>query len=147
MLSLTSTPKVVPYLPADLPVTFAMEIEAGPASETIRWTLLTPFEPSTNGVISWILPSGTVTGHVTLDGGPAPGTSIPVTSGEVKFTGGKGSGGGASISPDGSYELELPSGAYDIEVTSPDLGGQMCRDAAGVTGGTVNEIDISCAIE
>ena len=60
---------------------------------------------------------------------------------------GDSSGAGVGIAPDGTYEIDLPSGTYDIEVTSPELGGQVCRDRADVTGGTVNQIDISCPIE
>lgn len=91
---------------------------------------------------------GTVTGTITLDGGPAPGVTMPLTAGEVTFTSRDGAtGAGTSINPDGTYEIELPPGAYDIEVTSPEYRGLTCRDGAGVTGGTVNEINISCPIE
>ncbi len=95
--------------------------------------------------------AGTVTGTITLDGGPAPGTTVPLTTGEVTFIAdagdGESAGAGVSIARDGTYEVDLAPGAYDIEVTSPELGGQVCRDGAGVTGGTVNEINISCPIE
>ena len=74
-----------------------------------------------------------------------------MASGDITFTSRDGdSGAGTSINPDGTYQVELAPGAYDIVVTSPLFGGpsgQMCRDAAGVTGGTVNQVDISCPID
>ena len=67
--------------------------------------------------------AGTVTGTVTIDDGPAPGTTLPLTSGDdiLQLPRRRRPAAGASIDPDGTYEIELPAGAYDIEVTSPAL--------------------------
>lgn len=138
-----------PYLPAAVPVTFAMELPFGDAgSGLITWELLVPGRPTLRGDVTTTAPTGTVSGTVTYNDGAAPGTIFPLASGDITFTSRDGdSGAGTSINPDGTYQVELAPGAYDIVVTSPLFGGpsgQKCRDAAGVTGGTVNQVDISC---
>ncbi|KAA1416335.1 carboxypeptidase regulatory-like domain-containing protein [Nocardioides humilatus] len=89
----------------------------------------------------------TVSGTITLDGGPAPGQSIPVTSGEITFDG-ESSGAGASIDPGGTYEVQLAPGEYDVTVSTPDWnGGQTYSDGKyGVTGGTTATLDIHIPI-
>ncbi len=116
---------------------------AGEGEQRVRVSPLTQISPAVE--------AGTVTGTVTMDGGPAIGASIPVTSGGVTFIAdtddGDSAGAGVGIASDGTYEIDLADGIYDIEVTSPELGRQVCHRGVRVTGGTVNQIDISCPIE
>lgn len=88
-----------------------------------------------------------VTGTVTMDGGPAPGTSIRVTSGQVAFDGESASI-GTSIDANGHYEIELPAGEYDVTVTTPQWnGGKPFRDGKyGVTGGATHHLEIHIPI-
>ena len=90
---------------------------------------------------------GTVTGTVTLEGGPAPGTSTPVTSGTVELIG-RSSGGGVSIGPDGTFRVEVPPGRYQVTVSTPQWNDGAPYDDGkyGVTGGADNELDIHIPI-
>lgn len=132
-----------PYLPARVPVTFAMQtLWDGPAPR-IEWTLVAPGRPSLTGNPGRARHDGTVRGTVTLDGGPAPGTSTPVTSGEISFDG-EAASAGTSIGPTGSYEVRLPAGDYDVTVTTPDWNGGQTYEAATfrVSGGGTNRLDV-----
>lgn len=90
------------------------------------------------------LARGTVAGVVTLNGGPAPGLGEYVTSGEIEFVGDSDTA-DASIGADGSYELELPAGEYQVTVSTPQWnGGAPYSDGTfGVTGGELNELNVT----
>lgn len=136
-----------PYLPAGVPVTFAMRLQApGADAPKLVWELIAPpSHPARGGSISVGPPAspGTLTGHVTMDGGPAPGISVKVTSGTVTVVG-AGVRRVASIRPDGTYRASVPAGAYTLVVSTRQWnGGAIFKDRAGVTGGTTNTADIS----
>lgn len=59
---------------------------------------------------------GRVTGLVTLNDGPGPGTGEYVTSGQVELVGADTFR--AAIGPDGSYRLRVPTGRYTVRVTT-----------------------------
>ncbi|GAB3860358.1 hypothetical protein GCM10028801_23070 [Nocardioides maradonensis] len=137
-----------PYLPAGVPVTFAMQLTA-PAVDVpkLEWELLAPPTlPALGGVLTvgTAQPDGTLTGVVTMDGGPAPGTSTKVTSGTVTLVGDDGTRRVASIAADGTYTAHVPAGAYTLVVRTPQWnGGALFKDRAGVTGGAVTTADVS----
>ena len=60
---------------------------------------------------------GTLSGHVYLVGGPAPGSPVAVTGtvvathGSSRYT--------AQTGSDGSYTLQVPAGDYSVSATSP----------------------------
>lgn len=60
---------------------------------------------------------GSVTGVVTLNDGPEPGTGEYVHSGEVQFVGPADTF-RAAIGRTGSYDVELPSGTYEVRVST-----------------------------
>ncbi len=60
---------------------------------------------------------GTVSGIVTLNDGPDLGTGQFVTSGEIEFVG-EPDDYRAPIGEDGSYEIELPAGRYEVVVST-----------------------------
>lgn len=67
---------------------------------------------------------GSITGRVTLDGEPLADAAIVVRGTTIK---------GRSAA-DGIYALELPRGAYQIEVTHPRLGGVRAQSVRVVAG-------------
>lgn len=87
---------------------------------------------------------GTVTGVVTLNSGPGPGTGEFVTSGVVELDGDP-DGFQAPIGEDGSYELEVPAGGYRITVTTHQFEGGRTFDAGAfdVLGGELNQLNIT----
>jgi len=113
-----------PYLPAGVPVTFAMQapgFEQAIYITKFGWILTAPGHPTASGTVEIgdaMQPEATVTGLVTMDGGPA-GTSSKVTEGTVQVSGVVDRS--APIEA-GSFELQLPAGRYDIWATSPQYG-------------------------
>lgn len=67
---------------------------------------------------------GSITGRVTLDGEPLADAAIVVRGTPIM----------ARSAPDGIYALELPRGAYQIEVTHPRLGGARAQPVRVVAG-------------
>lgn len=139
-----------PYLPAGTPVRFAMETTAPMGGEAkLVWFLDTPAGSSGVGIgglltVSGHLPLGTLTGLVTIDGGPPGAASTKVTSGTVTVIGDAGGRRVVGIGPDGTYTAQVPAGAYTLVVRTPQWsGGAAFKDRAGVTGGTANTADIS----
>ncbi|HWU21364.1 MAG TPA: hypothetical protein VN088_07565, partial [Nocardioides sp.] len=136
-----------PYLPAGVPVTFAMQVEA-PRIDVPKlvWELQAPpAHPALGGSITVgaSKAQGTLTGHVTMDGGPAPGVTVKVTSGTVTVVG-PGVRRIVRIRPDGSYSARLPAGPYTLLVSTRQWnGGALFKDRAGVTGNSVTTADIS----
>jgi len=86
----------------------------------------------------------TVTGVVTLNSGPGPGTGEFVTSGVVELDG-EPDGFRAPIGEDGSYELEVPGGRYRISVSTHQFFGGRAFDAGlyDVVGGELNQLNIT----
>ncbi|GAB4003078.1 hypothetical protein [Nocardioides ultimimeridianus] len=138
------TPSGTPYLPAGVPVTFAMRMQAPRVdAPKLVWELIAPpSHPARGGSISVGPPAspGTLTGRVTMDGM----TSITVRSGTVTLVGDDGSRTVARIASDGTYRASVPAGAYTLVVSTRQWnGGAPFKDRAGVTGGTTNTADIS----
>ena len=143
-----------PYLPAGVPVTFAMHAPAFDTSVFITkfaWVLTAPGHPTAGGTVEIgdaAPPEGRVTGLVTMDGGPAPGTSVKVTEGTVHA---RGLVDRSAPIVAGQFELQLPAGRYDLWATSPQYGdGEAdCRpialpDGLVVEAGQVVAVAISC---
>ncbi len=84
---------------------------------------------------------GTVTGVVTRESGE------PVTTGTISFEDDS-AGDGATIEPDGSYELGLPTGEYDVTVSTPRFNdGRYAAGTFEVVGGETNEIHIVIPVD
>jgi len=114
-----------PYLPAGVPVTFAMRtpgLDTDVFITKFAWILDAPGHPTAGGTVEIgdaAPPEATVTGVVTMVGGPAPGTSVKVTEGTVQVSGLVDR---SAPIESGSFELRLPAGRYDIWATSPQYG-------------------------
>jgi hypothetical protein len=145
-----------PYLPAGVPVTFAMHADGFDTTVLITkfaWVLTAPGHPSSGGTvrIGDAAPAeATVTGLVTMDGGPAPGTSIKVKEGTVHA---RGLVDRTAPIVSGQFEMHLPAGHYDLWATSPEYGdGQAdCQptglpDGLVVEPGQVVQVAISCQL-
>lgn len=113
----------VPSLPAGVPVTFAMHADglADPIySPKFLWVLDAPGHPTAAGILQVgdaTPPDSRITGFVTMDGGPGPGTSIKVTSGTVHVV-----GDGVDVSADiegAQFSVSVPAGTYRIWATTP----------------------------
>ena len=93
-------------------------------------------------------PPGTVTGHLVMAGGPAPGIIVRVpgtiTASSTSRTH------QASAGEDGSFTLVLPVGSYTLTGTSPQYndGRAECVAAAPVVvrEGTVTRADVTCVM-
>lgn len=154
-----------PYLPAGVPVTFAMHADGmEPAMVVTKflWVLSAPGHATASGTLrvgDASPPEAHLTGLVTMDGGPAPGTSIKVTSGEVHVV-----GDGVDLTTPiegGQFELSVPPGTYSVWATTPqyDDGKAECPIAADPDGnfgsganvlieaGETMEIRISCQMK
>lgn len=88
---------------------------------------------------------GTLSGHFTLAGGPAPGTVRPL-SGTVTV---KGPGGtqNVAVAADGAYTFSLAPGQYSVVGTSPPHNGPWCgsgTDPVTVVGGNTVVADVVC---
>jgi hypothetical protein len=93
-------------------------------------------------------PTGTVTGHLVMAGGPAPGVTLHVP-GTITAS----SAGGtrqASAAEDGSFTLVLPAGRYTLSGTSPRYndGRAECLATAPVVvrQGAVTRADVACSM-
>jgi hypothetical protein len=93
-------------------------------------------------------PAGTVTGHLVMAGGPAPGVTLHVP-GTITAS----SAGGtrqASAAKDGSFTLVLPAGTYTLTGTSPQYGDghDNCVAVAPVVvrAGAVTRADVTCVM-
>ncbi|HWJ83409.1 MAG TPA: DUF4232 domain-containing protein [Nocardioides sp.] len=138
------------YLPADTPVTFQMRVDGfdRAAAGKVVWRLDVRGTTALHGQLTvGDVELGTVTGTVTVVGGPAGTPDRVVTAGRVTATGPSGTDQSA-IGPDGTYTLHLPPGAYDLEATPlAPLRGIVCPDRVGVTGGATVTADITCSID
>lgn len=93
---------------------------------------------------------GRITGTVVLDGGP-PGTApAPVTSGTLHVVG-DGTEQRVGIPSDGSFDVVLPAGTYEVYATVPQyLDGGRCNPSnpstprVTVTGDRATEVPITC---
>lgn len=90
---------------------------------------------------------GTVSGVVTLNGGPALGTGQYVTAGVVEFDG-RPDDFDAPIGTDGSYELELPAGRYEVTVVTRQWFGGTPYPAGRfeVTGSGLSELNLTLPV-
>ena len=115
-----------PYLPAGVPVTFAMHadgIEPAMVVTKFLWTLTAPGHPGVGGTLQVgdaAVAEARISGLVTMDGGPAPGTSVKVTEGVVHVV-------GADVDltapiEGGQFEVSVPPGTYRVWATTPQYG-------------------------
>lgn len=142
------TSRGAPYLPAGVAVRFAMELTAPTVdAPKFLWELQTPPTfPAVGGslTVSGQQPRGTLTGLVTIDGGPLGASSTKVTSGTVTVIGDDGGRKVVQIAADATYTATVPAGAYTLVVRTPQWNaGAPFKDRAGVTGGRVNTADLS----
>jgi hypothetical protein len=157
---------VLPDRPARVTLGWAVSHYCGPiVNDTIRiWvasdlpveiggfgpTSCSPGEgrpPVRVGPFTYVDPTaeqGTVTGVVTLNSGPGPGTGEFVTSGVVQLEGAP-DGYRAPIGTDGSYELEVPAGRYRVTVSTHQFEGgrAFAAGAFDVVGGELNQLNIT----
>jgi hypothetical protein len=93
-------------------------------------------------------PTGTVTGHLVMAGGPAPGVTLRVP-GTVMASSASGTR-QASAAKDGSFTLVLPAGRYTLSGTSPQYndGHGRCVATAPVVvrEGAVTRADVTCVM-
>lgn len=91
--------------------------------------------------------TGTATGVVTLNSGPALGTGEYVTAGVVEFDG-EPDGYAAPIGPDGDYRIELPAGRYRVTVSTRQWNADTPYPAGSfeVVGGELNELNITLPV-
>lgn len=93
-------------------------------------------------------PTGTVTGHLAMAGGPAPGVTLRVP-GTVTASSASGTR-QASAAKDGSFTLVLPAGRYTLSGTSPQYndGHGHCVATAPVVvrEGAVTRADVTCVM-
>ena len=104
-------------------------------------------EPVRVGPYTYVDPTaenGTVSGVVTLNSGPGPGTGEFVTSGVVELEGDP-EGYQAPIGPDGSFELEVAAGRYLVSVTTHQFDGGRAFDAGtfDARGSELNALNIT----
>lgn len=97
------------------------------------------------GAFSYLDPRderGTVTGVVTLNDGPGPGTGEYVTSGQVELVGADTYR--APIGQDGSYRLQVPTGRYTVRVTTHQwhAGETYLAGQLGVRGGDLGTYNV-----
>lgn len=93
-------------------------------------------------------PTGTVTGHLVMAGGPAPGVTVRVpgtiTASSASRTH------QASAAADGAFTLVLPAGSYTLSGISPQYndGRAECVAAAPVVvrEGAVTRADVTCVM-
>jgi len=90
---------------------------------------------------------GTVTGVVTLNGGPALGTGQYVTVGELELIGAP-DGYRAAIGTDGDYRLTVPAGRYEVRVSTRQWRGGTSFQAGtfDVVGGELNELNLTLPV-
>lgn len=89
--------------------------------------------------------SGTLTGHFSAVGGPAPGSMRPMR-GSVTADG-PGGRHVVTTASDGSYRLTLPPGTYSVTAKVPGGTGPCQADAPVViTRGTTSRADVICDI-
>lgn len=130
---------VAPDLPVEVPGFGASACNAGEGRPPVRFGPFTYVDPTVD--------RGTVAGVVTLNGGPGPGTGQFVTAGEVEFVGDPDDY-RAPIGRDGSYEIELPAGRYQVTVSTRQWIGNAPFPAGSfdVTGGELNELNITLPV-
>jgi len=128
--------RVAPGLTVEVPGFGATSCNPGEGRPPVRVGSFTYVDPNAE--------RGTVTGVVTLNDGPEPGTGEYVTSGVVEFNGDP-DGYDAPIGPQGAYELDLPAGRYQVTVTTHQWNGGTSFSAGAfvVTGGELNELNIT----
>lgn len=102
------------------------------------------------GPYSYVDPTAdraTVTGVVTLNGGPALGTGEFATAGEVVFVGAPDSY-RASIGTSGGYRVELPAGRYRVTVSTHQWNGGAPYSAGvvDVVSGQLNELNFTLPV-
>lgn len=87
--------------------------------------------------------NGTVVGVVGLNGGPGPGTGEFVTRGQIEFDGASEEY-RATVGVDGEYEIDLPAGAYQVRVSTPQYrGGEPFSNGTFVVvGGELNRLNV-----
>lgn len=88
---------------------------------------------------------GTLSGHFTLGGGPAPGT-VRTLSGTVTV---KGPGGTrkVAVAADGAYTFSLAPGQYSVVGKSPQYNGPECGTGpVTVVGGNTVVADVVCVV-
>ena len=99
---------VAPGLPLDLPGFGPASCDGDEGTPPVRVGAYTYVDPRDE--------KGSVTGLVTLNDGPGPGTGEYVTSGQVELVGADTFR--APIRPGGSYRLRVPTGVYTVRVTT-----------------------------
>ncbi|RHW24428.1 hypothetical protein D0Z08_24215 [Nocardioides immobilis] len=131
--------RVAPGLAVEVPGFGRSACSAGETPPAVRVGPFTYVDPNTE--------RGSVTGVVTLNGGPALGTGQFVTSGEVEFAG-EPDGHRAAIGADGSYRITLPTGRYQVTVSTHQWNGGVPY-AAGtfdVVGGELNDLNLTLPV-
>jgi hypothetical protein len=90
-------------------------------------------------------PTGTITGHLFMVGGPGPGIHSPML-GTIYVSG----HGTVDAGPDGSFSVTVPAGTYTLSGRTPDMNGGKfpCHASHSVTvhTGTLVKIDVICNI-
>jgi hypothetical protein len=144
-----------PYLPAGVPVTFAMQADPGTQSTPkFLWSMSTPDDVVVVGgtlTVGGNELEGTVSGTVLMAGGPAPGVKQKVIEGKVQAVRDDGLVRGALISA-AHYTISLPAGRYRLEAATPQyLDGtfacQADRNPVIVRPGQAQSIDITCSMK
>lgn len=141
-----------PYLPAGVPVDFAMEADTGDRSTPkFLWSLDTP-TPSSSSIAAGVLtvggdvPDGHLEGTALLAGGPSPDTLVKVAEGKATATSKTASR--TVLIDAGQFAMDLPPGTYRITVTSPqyDDGAGTCQAPHPVTvrTGGVASVTVRC---
>ncbi|MEZ0580856.1 DUF4232 domain-containing protein [Nocardioides sp. MH1] len=125
---------LAPDLPVDLPGFGATRCDGDEGRPPVRVGAFTYVDPRAE--------RGTVTGLVTLNDGPEPGTGEYAHSGQVEFTGADTFR--APIRTDGSYRLSLPTGGYDVRVTTHQwhAGERYYAGSFSVSSGELGELNI-----
>jgi hypothetical protein len=144
-----------PYLPAGVPVTFAMQADPGTQSTPkFLWSMSTPdgvVDVHGTLVVGGNELEGMLSGTVLMAGGPGPGVKQKVIEGKLRAVREDGLARTALIT-NSEYTISLPAGRYRLDAVTPQyLGGAVAcetdQNPVTVRPGEMQSADLTCSVK